>query len=47
MAGVAAPSDESMSTKAAPSTPQRKTPWYLGLTMQVFVAAVIGVALGH
>jgi aerobic C4-dicarboxylate transport protein len=47
VAGLAALSDKAFSKDTAPTPPPGKTPWYLGLTMQVFVAAVVGIALGH
>jgi aerobic C4-dicarboxylate transport protein len=47
MAGIAALADKNDIETTDPAMSSGKTPWYFGLTMQVFVAAVIGIALGH
>lgn len=47
MAGIAALADKNDIEIADPTTSPGKTSWYFGLTMQVFVAAFIGIGLGH
>jgi hypothetical protein len=47
MAGIAALADKNDIEIADPATSPGKTSWYFRLTMRVFVAAVIGIALGH